>query len=358
MLFSALNARIEKLVIHKIGSRSENTENVYSKSCLPLDSYDGESPIPMLLKQYFVASFREPNLYHFEGRNADLATNLVYGSACAIFDNPNVFYEHSRILAQLLYENSLHPNIKPGEFYVSLFDDIEIFGETVKCIGLFKSENKETYLKVATNGESFEVNCEDGINIKKLDKGCLIFNVERESGFAVSLIDKISKQGEAVFWKDNFLGLTLRQDETFFTQNYIDLYKGFVNNVFSPAASEEVQRTDQIEMQNRSMDYFKGNTMFNEENFEQEVLGGNSDVIDAFKMYKQEYSENTGVDMDRTEFKISPDIVKKENKNFKSVLKLDKNFHIYVHGGQNLIERGFDQRVGMHYYKVFFETES
>lgn len=41
----------------------------------------------------------------------------------------------------------------------------------------------------------------------------------------------------------------------------------------------------------------------------------------------------------------------------KSVIKLDKNFHIYVHGRRDLIERGFDEEKGKKYYKVYFDEE-
>lgn len=54
MLFDIVNANIDKLVIHKIGSRTENTENVYSKKCMDLEE---DSPVQML-KQYFLSSFR------------------------------------------------------------------------------------------------------------------------------------------------------------------------------------------------------------------------------------------------------------------------------------------------------------
>ncbi|HOA18141.1 MAG TPA: nucleoid-associated protein, partial [Fervidobacterium sp.] len=109
MLFDIVNASIDKLVVHKIGSRTENTENVYSKKCMDLEE---DNPVQML-KQYFLSSFREPVLYHFEGTN-NVNDNIVYQSACAIFDNPDLFYEHSRIIASYLYENSSHPQIKAG----------------------------------------------------------------------------------------------------------------------------------------------------------------------------------------------------------------------------------------------------
>jgi len=42
----------------------------------------------------------------------------------------------------------------------------------------------------------------------------------------------------------------------------------------------------------------------------------------------------------------------------KSVVKLDKNFHIYVHGRHDYIERGYDEAKGMKYYKLYFTNEA
>ncbi|WP_317169152.1 hypothetical protein [Mucilaginibacter humi] len=41
-----------------------------------------------------------------------------------------------------------HPNIKSGELYVAYFKDVQIEGNLLEAVGIFKSENKETYLKV------------------------------------------------------------------------------------------------------------------------------------------------------------------------------------------------------------------
>lgn len=48
--------------------------------------------------------------------------------------------------------------------------------------------------------------------------------------------------------------------------------------------------------------------------------------------------------------------VKKAQKHFKSIIKLDKNFHIYVHGDRNKLEQGTDEKGN--FYKVYFEKES
>jgi hypothetical protein len=58
------------------------------------------------------------------------------------------------------------------------------------------------------------------------------------------------------------------------------------------------------------------------------------------------------------EFYISPQAVKKQARVFKSVIKLDKNFHIYVHGDRELIEKGYDEALQKHYYKIYFDREA
>ena len=42
---------------------------------------------------------------------------------------------------------------------------------------------------------------------------------------------------------------------------------------------------------------------------------------------------------------------------YKKVIKLDDNFHIYVHGRRELIERGYDEEKGQTFYKIFFDQE-
>ena len=58
----------------------------------------------------------------------------------------------------------------------------------------------------------------------------------------------------------------------------------------------------------------------------------------------------------KDEFDISNQAVKKQSKFFKSILKLDKNFHVYIHGNKDMIERGVESD-GRKFYKIYFEKE-
>jgi len=81
------------------------------------------------------------------------------------------------------------------------------------------------------------------------------------------------------------------------------------------------------------------------------------EVIDSFKNYKNTYADENRVSFEES-FNINPSAVKKQAKNFKRIIKLDKNFHIYIHGKREFVEKGFDGDRGLHYYKLFYEEEN
>ena len=71
---------------------------------------------------------------------------------------------------------------------------------------------------------------------------------------------------------------------------------------------------------------------------------------------KDEYEQERDIQIE-DEFAISDSAVKKQSRAFKSVIKLDKNFHIYVHGNNQYIKKGYDETTGMYYYQLFFKEE-
>jgi len=103
------------------------------------------------------------------------------------------------------------------------------------------------------------------------------------------------------------------------------------------------------------MKYFKEKESFEIDEFSNEVIG-NPKAIESFKTFKQNYEKEFDTEI-ADSFDISSPAVKKQAKVFKSVLKLDKNFHIYIHGNKELIEKGFDDDKSMNYYKVYFKEE-
>ena len=74
--------------------------------------------------------------------------NPIYSFAKQIFEDGLSFHEHSISFARHLFAASEHPNIKPGDLYVAHLSGVTVDAGSLEAIGIFKSENKETYLKL------------------------------------------------------------------------------------------------------------------------------------------------------------------------------------------------------------------
>lgn len=344
-------ASMASLSVHRIGNKSQEEFYVLSDDTLKIN----DELLSNLLQQYFLSAFEKVNeVYRFMHATDDLNLNEVYHFASAVFEDQNKFHEVSGQIAKHLYDVSTHPKIKSGELYVAYFNQVQIEGELQDVIGIFKSETKETYLKVYPDQGGFNIGYEqDGINIQKLDKGCLIFNSEKEEGYKVVIIDQTNRSSDAVYWKDDFLKVRIRNDNYNQTSNTIQVYKNFVANKLDEEF--EMSKADKIDLLNRSMDYFKKKETFDLDEFSEEVIG-NPQAIESFKNFKSQYEQEFDSEIPDS-FDISSPAVKKQAKVLKSVLKLDKNFHIYIHGDRQLIEKGFDDDRGMSYYKVYFKEE-
>lgn len=341
------SSAIQTLALHKVGNKASEEGVRLSQAPINVDE-----SISQLLLSYFLSPFKSGeyhNLYH----DSDITLNEVYVYVSKIFDNPDTLHEQSVHIAKHLYEQSVHPKIKSGELYVAYFTDCVVDGEQVDAVGIFKSENKETFLKVYPSGSSYTIEQQEGINISKLDKGCLIFNTEREQGYLVSVVDTASKGSEAQYWTDDFLHIRQRNDSYAQTKHAIALCKAFVTERMPEAF--EVSRADQADLLNQSAKFFKEKDNFNLDEFADAVIQ-QSDMIDSFKSYKGEYVRDFDIKLE-DEFDISAAAVKKQARVLKSVIKLDKNFHIYVHGNRELIEKGFDPTNGMHFYRLLFKDE-
>ena len=217
---------------------------------------------------------------------------------------------------------------------------------------MFKSENKDTFLKIYPAGEGFEIESETGINIHKLDKGCLIFNTEQEKGYVVAVVDNAGKGDDARYWMDDFLHVGPRHDDYYHTQQALSLCGRFVREELPQQF--DLSKAEQAALLNRSVQFFKDRDTFNANEFAAEVME-QPDLAERFGQYKAAYQRERDIEI-ADDFAISDPAVKRQARALRSVIKLDKNFHIYVHGNRNLIEQGVDENGK--FYKIYYREES
>ena len=336
---------LKYVIVHIVGNKSFNENVIYSASETILDE-----DLVGVLNMYYLQSFKTEEYYQLY-HESDLVLNEVYTYVSKIFDEPKQLYEQSVNLAKHLYEQSTHPRIKGGEFYTVYFKDCIFDGETLDAVGLFKNVNKETFLKVLRENGSFNLVSDKGINIKKLDKGCLIFNKDRENGYVVAVVDNTNKDVEAQYWIDDFLHVRQRKDEYANTQNFMALAKNFV--IKELPKEFEVSKADQIDLLNKSLHFFKEKETFNINDFSHEVIA-QPEVIERFHQYKQEYEDQSDIVIDN-QFKISESACKKQQRSYKRVINLDKKIQIVIAGNRQNIEQGKDDRGK--FYKVYYTDE-
>lgn len=339
---------LDEVSAHKVGNKNNGEDLLISKHRLDIS----DASIEEQLQKYFLNQFKSEEYFNFTFSNEDFKMNPIYKYCNDVFEGIGDFHLNSINIAKHLYETSNHPNIKSGDLFIAYFSKLSVDYKEVSAIGIFKSESKQSFLKLDTSGKDFHLQSDEGMKLDKPDKGCLVINDEADSGYKVCIIDRTNRSEEALFWKDNFLIVTPRKDEYHQTTDFLNIARQFVTKEMPE--NFEVNKSDQIDLLNRSMEYFKSRDTFDKEEFEQEVFQDES-VIESFKRFDMEFRQENKIEMEDS-FDINLSAVKKQNRVYKSILKLDRNFHIYIHGNKDLIVPGVE-RDGRKFYKIYYETE-
>jgi len=342
--------QIQCISLHRVGNKSK-AEPVF----LSQAPYSSDDETTGLLKEYFFKPFREKEENYYQlAHEIDLEFNEVYKLVTEIFEEPEKAHQVSINLTKHLYEQSNHPHIKSGEVYITHLTDILLDNKKTDAIGIFKSEIKQDFLQFSENDNNLNLLVQEGINLNKLDKGCLIFNVDKSEGYKVLSID--SNRYDAKYWLENFLGVNVLADDNFYTKNYLKFCQNFAKDVVLPAEDKK----QEVMFMNRAVNHFAKNDSFEETNFLNEVLE-NPDLIPEFKHYKTEKGPKYSIE-DVSTFDIANKAVSETRKKIKNVIQLDTNIQIKMdfinpESAERFVEKGWDEERQMYYYLVYFNKE-
>lgn len=331
-----------KIALHKIGNKILNEGAGFSDTELQINDDTKE-----LLQNYFLGSFKSEETFQFYS-DSYLGQNIIYTATSQIFEHSANFMQQSQNIGRHLYDAGQNPRIQGGELFVVYFE-AENENEVDK-IGIFKTEKREPFLKISPN-EIDPIEVDKGVSLLKIDKAALIFNKDKETGYVLQVVDN-NKNGDMYYWFEDFLKVTQRHDEYFSTQETITVFKDFISKQLPQEF--EVSKPDQADFLNKGLEFFKEKESFNYDEFAQEVLEDEA-VIESFGNFKSDYEQEMQIAISE-DFPINAAAVKKQQKAFKTVLKLDKNFSIYIHGNRKMIDTGEDGRGK--YYILYFEEEN
>ena len=349
-MLNLYTTNIETLSIHRVGNLSKNEPLFLSEQ-----AYSLNDEIIGLLKEYFFKPFREKeeNYFHFV-HDVDIEFNELYQLVSSIFEDESCIHEQSKKIAQHLYNQSNHPHIKSGEVYVTLLHDSYLDNEKIKAVGIFKSEIKNSFLQFEEHPNQLEMIIQEGVNIHKLDKGCIIFNTNKEEGYKILSID--SNRYDTKYWLENFLNVDALVDENFYTKKYLKFSQDFAKDVILPAEDKK----EEVLFMNRAINYFAKNDDFEESSFMNEVIE-NPALIPEFRNYKVEKGPKYQIE-DISTFPIANKAVSEVRKKIKNVIDLDTNIQIRMDfinpdSADKYIEKGWDAEKQMYYYLVYFNKE-
>jgi len=349
-MLNLYNTHIETLSIHRVGNKSRNESQFLSGQ--PFNLTDEIVP---LMKEYFFRPFREKEENYFQfAHEVDLDYNEMFQFASEVFANPSSLHDVSKKITNHLFEQSNHPHIKNGEVYVTYLTNVNIDNNVVDAIGIFKSEVQADFLQFEERGTTLEMILQQGINLSKLDKGCLIFNYKKEEGYKILSVD--SNRYDARYWLEHFLSVDAFQDDNFITKKYLKFCQGFAKDVVFPAEDKK----QEVMFMNRSVNYFAKNDQFEESNFLNEVMD-NPDLIPEFRSYKVDKGEKYSIE-DVTTFPIANSAVSDARKSIKNVINLDTHIQIKMdfinpESAEKFVEKGWDEEKQMYYYLVYFNKE-
>lgn len=349
-MINLFNTHIDNLSIHRVGNKSRNEAIFLSEQ-----PYNLNDEIMPLLKEFFFKPFRDKEENYFQfAHDVDLEYNEMYNLASEIFNNPSSVHEVSKKITKHLYEQSNHPHIKNGEVYVAYLTNVSIDNKPVDAIGVFKSEIKSDFLQFEENGSQLDMILQHGINLQRLDKGCLIFNYKKEEGYKILTVD--SNRYDARYWLEHFLSVDAFQDENFMTKKYLKFCQDFAKDVVLPAEDKK----EEVLFMNRAVNHFAKNDNFEETNFLNEVID-NPDLISEFKNYKVDKGEKYSIE-DLTTFPIANAAVTDARRKMKNVIELDTNIQIKLdfinpESAEKFVEKGWDEEKQMYYYLVYFNKE-
>ena len=327
---------IAAAVVQRVGNKNNGDGISFSDELCKLEGV--EDYLVKLIK----SSFKFDDWKQFTYID-ELELNPAYRFVSKMFEDKQCIIKQANNLARHLYEQSIHPNIKIGEFYVVYLEHCEFEGTETDAIGLFKSEIRETVLTVKMDSNRLVLSPEIGMSLKKLEKGAIIFNVDKENGFKVAVVDSTSNKSDTRYWIDNFLHVQNCKDDYHQTQELSELCAGYIEQLREKSVVDcaiAARKTSEI--------------LASKETIEVErlpsLLCETEEQMADFLEYKEAYEQVHG--QLSLQVKVIPKAVKLKNLKKMNTLKLGSDFEVKVLKSTAQLEKGKEK--GRNYYKLYY----
>lgn len=278
-----------------------------------------------------------------------LDMNPSYRFVRKIFENKDDFVKQSNNLARHLYDQSIHPHISNGEFYVIYIDGCIINDETVDAILLLKTEAKDSFLTVSYENGEYSIKSQLGLSTKHLDKGCIIFNIQSDKGYLISIVETSTIRQDGRYWSNNFLYIKDIITDFQYTERIADFCSTVVHQISKkiPEKSLDLAKASRKITQILQNDGREVNT-----NELISSLAIDDEVTSMLSSYKKEYEERKG-ELPES-FKIAQNATKRKAITKANILRIGSDFELKVLDSSAIIEQGYDDEKKQSFLKLYY----
>jgi hypothetical protein len=338
-------AKLDKLIIHKVGNKGSNESILLNDKYLNFTDDNEDTRDFFLSKLYFNNDFEKKNFVFQNQKGLDF--NIVYDNISKMFENEDCFITGSEYIAQHLYDIKILPSIRAGYLLIAKFKSCNYNGQEIDAIGIFEVIEKR-HLQATQEGNKINFSMNYTMNLDDIKSGCLIYNKEKEKGYTVKCFSKAFRE----FWFDDFLDITEKVDNSYFTEKLIYCCKSFVICTFPK--KYVTNQIEQAKILNKMIEYFKDRGIFNAEDFASRVFEGDEILVTWFISQMKDYTRCCGFEDIPKEFYLDEKTIKKHIKALIPIIKLDKDIELKIKTNKHKIEYGKDDKKDMNYYKIYF----
>lgn len=343
-MVDATKTSIRSLFVHRVGNKLRQEGCVYSSK--PQSLSESEE---LALLLFFLGRIQEAELFKFS-HPVGIEMNAAYATCERAFNRFQSFPKVATDLANLLYEASTHPKIKAGNVFFAFLEKFSLRGVAGSAIGIFKSETIEKFLKIDVKEEATDLELDQGARISSVDKAAIVFCANGK--VSPEVLTLCSRGEDAVYWHERFLQVTPSGSEKSHTRDYLELCQVYSNEAI-PASNA----ADRALFLNRSLDYFRQADKFDPKAFAE--VFEDDDQRKEFEAVRQRFEKERDTKLPST-FEISKPVVTRQRKRFQKNLKLDSNIELRLSFDSREemnahVERGFDKKKNMAFYKLYYK---
>lgn len=335
------HSMVTEISIHQVGPEPSN--HYLSPESIKIT----DDRLNNLLTEALLKGFNLDAKYQFT--NSEVGSNTQTINLVKGFINQTVkFHDFSVELAEE-WIRTQPSNMKFRKMIVCQFMNLIIDEKNRSGIGLFLTNSKDNFLTIDKISANFSIAIKEGLNLKKVSDCVLIIpglkNTPTYLYFKQNMYDY-----ESHFMVDQFLKAKPISNNFYNTSHQLNILKAYVDHEL-----EDEVPLEKIDKMNRSIEYLKNHDHFDHKEFESAIFN-DSEHKEAFEKFRHHYAQEKDIQI-ADEFEIAPNALQKKFHHIRSVIKLDKNFHIYVHGNRQNIIRGYDPDRGKYFYQLFFDEE-